>query len=153
MEIEYTVAPSTRGGVGLFATTKLRRGQRLWRCDKTSTTNHDRHSLLQRLEPLSDRDKKELLEHLYTWDGKVVEILDDAKLWNHSRTNQNTGNHPDGDGDGLGDGVSSYALRDIEAGEELLDDYSSYARLEWFESLCVAHGARSCVALGDSIGD
>ena len=153
MEIDYTVAPSTRQGKGLFAKQRVKRGERIWRCDDQSTKTHDRQSLTDKLQTLSTQDKTRLLEHLYTWDGKVVEILDDAKLWNHSRKHQNTGNHPDGDGDGLGDGVSSYALRDIEAGEELLDDYSSYARLEWFESLCVAHGARSCVAVGDSIAD
>ena len=36
----------------------------------------------------------------------VIEILDDAKIWNHFHK-PNTGNHPD---DGAGDGVSSYAL-------------------------------------------
>ena len=47
---------------------------------------------------------------------EVIEIVGDGKYWNHSRTAQNTGNHPD---EGMGDGVSSYAWRDIAAGEEL----------------------------------
>ena len=81
----------------------------------------------------------------------MLEVVGDGKYWNHSRTRQNTGsggrsgeecgrrlslacprlrtgNHPDGDGEGRADGVSSYALRDIEAGEELLDDYALCAR-------------------------
>eukprot|EP01052_Picozoa_sp_SAG31_P011094 SAG31_NODE_621_length_13502_cov_18.057002_7_plen_62_part_00 len=35
-----------------------------------------------------------LLEHVYTWEGEVIEIIGDGKYWNHARTGQNTGNHP-----------------------------------------------------------
>ena len=107
----------------------------------------------------------DLLEHVYTWQGEVVEIMGDGKYWNHARTGQNTGNHPEG----KGDGVSSYATRDIDAGgspaparrcarashtarrragEELFDDYSSYDRLPWFEKICREAGAASCVEVG-----
>ena len=86
----------------------------------------------------------DLLEHVYTWEGEVVEIIGDGKYWNHARTGQNTGNHPDG----KGDGVSSYATRDLAAGEELFDDYGSYDRLPWFEQMCREAGAASCVEVG-----
>ena len=68
----------------------------------------------------------DLLEHVYTWQGEVVEIMGDGKYWNHARTGQNTGNHPDGSPPG--DGVSSYALRDIAPGEELLIDCAPRVR-------------------------
>ena len=49
---------------------------------------------------------------------------DDAYLWNHAAS-PNTGNHPDGDGDG----VSSYALRDIEAAQTELQALASARRM------------------------
>ena len=45
------------------------------------------------------------------------------------------------DGEAAGDGVSSYALRDIPAGEELTDDYTTYHELPWFEVRSVALGS------------
>ena len=104
-------------------------------------------------------EKKDLLEHVYPWDGLVVEILDDGKMWNHSVTKRNSGDHPEGDAStgggratvgagghgwgllkprlasGPGDGHSSYAIRDIEAGEEFLDNYALYDELSWFEAV------------------
>ena len=107
--------------------------------------------------------------------AQVYEILDDGKYFNHAKAGhaQNTGDHPDGPSAGdvrtttrtctndndadrpflntrrvPAQGVSSYALRDLAAGEELLDDYSLYDRLPWFEALCAEHGAVSCVAVG-----
>lgn len=52
------------------------------------------------------------------------QILDDAKMWNHSET-PNTGLPPAGDALGYCF-ESSYAIRDIKSGEELLDDYGIY---------------------------
>ena len=97
---------------------------------------------------MSKEEQVELCEHVYSWEGKVIEILDDAKYWNHATTasGQNTGNHPDWPAEG--DNESSYALRDIEAGEELTDDYSSYDELTWYEQICKEVGASSCVSVG-----
>jgi len=62
--------------------------------------------------------------HVYMFDGLVNEILDDGCYWNHSDT-PNTGA-------GVGEyEVSSAALRDIAAGEELLDDYGTYEYPAW----------------------
>ena len=74
-----------------------------------------------------------------------MEVIGDGKYENHSHVNQNTGNHPDG----LGDGESSYALRDIEVGEELLSDYSIYEKIDWFEDICAKKGANSCIKIGN----
>ena len=86
-----------------------------------------------------------MLVHMYSYEGKVMEIKGDAKYWNHSHVNANTGEHPDGGGDPDID----YALRDIEVGEELLSDYSSYPPIDWFEEICKKHGAESCVKIGN----
>jgi len=150
MQIPYVARESTISGIGLFATEAIARGTLLWRCDEQSVREHDEPSLRARIAGMTPKERTDFLEHVYTWEGKVVEILDDGKLWNHSRVKQNTGNHPD---PGAGDGVSSYALRDIEPGEELLDDYSAYDRLEWFEKLCAEVGSRSCKVVGDELVD
>jgi hypothetical protein len=73
-------------------------------------------------------------------------MLDDAKMWNHA-ADPNTGNHPDEES-GAGDGMSSYARRDIAAGEELTDDYATYETIDWYESICKEYAAISCVNVG-----
>jgi len=147
-EVPYAIGTSAIAGIGVFATTPLARGTLLWRADSRSQVVHTEATLRERLASLSSTEAIELLEHVYCWEGEVLEVVGDGKYWNHSRTRQNTGNHPDGDGEGRGDGVSSYALRDIEAGEELLDDYALYPTIPWFEALCEAHGAQSCTSVG-----
>jgi len=143
--VPYELKPSPVAGTGIFATEAIARGTLLWKCDDESCITHTETSLRARLAALDKEAATELLEHVYTWEGEVIEIVGDGKYWNHSHTAQNTGNHPD---EGMGDGVSSYAWRDIAVGEELLDDYASYASLPWFEALCKEYGAQSCVSVG-----
>lgn len=146
--VPYELRPSPIAGVGIFAACHISRGALLWKADNSSQVVHSEEQLRAKLALLGAQEAIDLLEHIYSWRGEVLEIVGDAKYWNHSRTSQNTGNHPDGDGDGRGDGVSSYALRDIEPGEELLDDYTAYSKVPWFEALCSQHQARSCTSVG-----
>lgn len=145
---EYELRKSEVAGIGIFATAPIPRGALIWRADERSVSKHTAASLMSRIAALSAAEGVDLLEHIYTWGGEAIEIVGDGKFWNHSRAKQNTGCHPDGNGDGRGDGVSSYALRDIEAGEELLDDYAAYDLLPWFEQICTKHGAQSCTSIG-----
>ena len=148
MQIPYHIRSSPIAGSGIFATVPIKRGERVWRYEiGVSVTEHgDEASLRARLKSLSAAEAQELLEHVYTWKGCVIEILDDAKIWNHS-ADHNTGNHPD-EASGQGDGLSSYARRDIKAGEELTDDYATFEDIPWYEALCVEYGASSCVVVG-----
>ena len=59
---------------------------------------------------------------IHSWvDGGVLSYTDDdADYWNHSDS-ANTGFGPGPDSDPY----STYALRDIKKGEELLDDYGT----------------------------
>ena len=61
-----------------------------------------------------------------------VNRLDDANYWNHS-------DKPNTNSDGE-DRMSTYAARDIEAGEELLDDYDTYEYPQWFVDLGKRYG-------------
>ena len=143
----YEVGPSSVAGRGIFATGAIKRGTLVWEYRLgSSVTEHDEDSLRLRLKGMPASEAVDLLEHIYTWNGVAIEILDDAKIWNHA-PNHNTGNHPD-EANGEGDGVSSYARRDIEAGEELTDDYATFGDLNWFEAICVEYGAASCVQVG-----
>ena len=72
--------------------------------------------------------------------SRVRESPSDYRSWRGWTSGQS--------GDAVGDGMSSYALRDIKAGEELTDDYATFEELRWFEAMCEAHGAASCVAVG-----
>lgn len=77
------------------------------------------------------------MDHVYMFDGQLNEILDDGKMWNHSET-PCTGLPPAGAGYCF---ESSYAIRDIKAGEELLDDYGLYEYPAWYDALCAEFGA------------
>lgn len=147
MQVPYEVRDSPIAGRGLFATAPIARGALIWRyAPGSSVVEHDEPSLRARLAGLAAEDVRDLLSHIYCWDGLAIEILDDAKIWNHSVT-PNSGLHPD-PAAGVCDGVSSYALRAISAGEEITDDYVTFAEVEWFERICREHGAESCIAVG-----
>ena len=61
-------------------------------------------------------------------ESRVNEILDDGRYWNHS-DEQNTGFLSGSDPN------STYSLRDINKGEELLDDYGTYYCPAWFKKI------------------
>lgn len=69
-------------------------------------------------------------------DGYLNEILDDGGLWNHSE-NPNTGLGPPGTDTCP---LSSYAVRDIKKGEELLDDYGTYQWPKWHNKILDQYG-------------
>ena len=147
MQVPNELKKSSIAGLGLFATAPIRRGALLWKYDENSVKEYDEAAFRARLAPLSPQEASELCEHVFTWEGRVCEIMDDGKYWNHAKGDkQNTGNHPDGDEHG--DGMSSYALRDIAVGEELTDDYALYDNLPWFEAVCKERNAESCRAVG-----
>ena len=148
MQVPYELKQSPIAGLGIFATAPIARGTLLWKYDENSVKEYEEAALRARLAPLSAAEAVELCEHVFCWEGKVCEIMDDGKYWNHAKgSKQNTGNHPDGDAHG--DGMSSYALRDIAAGEELTDDYALYDKLPWFEAICQERGVTgSCTEVG-----
>jgi hypothetical protein len=76
------------------------------------------------------------MDHVYMFAGQLNEILDDGKMWNHSEA-PCTGLPPAGEAFCF---ESSYAIRDIRAGEELLDDYGLYEYPPWYDALCAEFG-------------
>ena len=147
MQVAHEVRSSAIAGRGIFLLAPVRRGTLLWRYKPgESVVEHDEASLRSRLRvQLTKQQAVDLLEHVYPWRGKVVEVLDNGKYWNHSML-PNSGTHPDGEGKWN----HSYALRDIETGEELTDDYTLYdeAGAPWLEELCKEYEACSCTECG-----
>jgi SET domain-containing protein len=83
----------------------------------------------------SQEERIDWLEHVYGDGGFINEIEDDGKFVNHSETPNSSikiGTDP----------MSSYALRDIKAGEEIIEDYGIYEEPEWFQKLIDEIGAK-----------
>jgi hypothetical protein len=93
-----------------------------------------------RLSEVSREEAAYILDHVYGDETKVCEILDEGRLWNHSDA-PNTGSSrvfapgsPDHDYEG------TYSMRDIQPGEEFLDDYGKYQYPPWLSKLRAEFG-------------
>ena len=141
MQCAYEVRDSSIAGKGLFATEPIAKGSLLWKySDESVRTFTSAEELRAHFATLSRDEIVEFLEHAYCWEGKVCEILDDGKYWNHSKS-PNTGLLPE-------DENSSFALRDIAPGEELLDNYAEHDMINWYEAICVEYGVTSVLSIG-----
>merc|ERR1711934_409960 len=117
-------------GKGLFLLEPVAKGALIWRYREGENILCFRNEAETRkhLDSMaSDADRKDFLSHAYHDGGALNLILDDGGLWNHS-DNPNTGGGPDM--------LSSYALRNLEVGEELRDDYATYEHPAWLVALC-----------------
>ena len=141
--IRYSVRESAYGK-GLFADHFIPAGTLLWKyasgpkgatgVNVWSYTNEaETRARLAELEPAA---AEFFMDHVYAFEGKLNEILDDGHYWNHSET-PNTGLPPVNGGGYCVE--STYAVRDIQPGEELLDDYGTYAYEPWYDALCKEH--------------
>lgn len=125
------VRPSPVHGLGVFARVDIPKGTVWWRARpgrdvllinqaQYLTLKHSRHS------PTSSA----LLEAIYTYsyysaaDDALILILDHARYTNHS-FQPNSDVYPE---PGV---IGSIALRDIKAGEEIMEDYSLFDHCPW----------------------
>ena len=120
-------------GLGLFATEDIPKGAMIWNFNPPGNvrTFKNAEEISDHLSKLSPEEATFFMGHVYMFDGLVNEILDDGCYWNHSDT-PNTGNSADCE--------SSYAIRDIKAGEELLDDYGTYEYPAWLMAVFDKYG-------------
>lgn len=132
--VGYVVRQGAYGN-GLFAAHAIPSGTLLWKYRRGARGDASANVLAvrtesearARLQELTQEERVYWMDHVYMFDGVLNEILDDGKLWNHSET-PCTGLPPPGE---EYDFESSYAIRDIAEGEELLDDYGLYEYPEW----------------------
>jgi len=132
-QVKYEVR-ETPLGKGVFVLEPVKQGSLIWRYKKDENVICFRgeEETLAHLEKLSSyEDRRYFLEHSYNDGGMLNHILDDGKLVNHSETpNAGAGSEP----------LSTCALRDIEKGEELREDYATYEYSAWFLDLCKEYG-------------
>ena len=121
-------------GQGLFAKEFISKGTLIWKYVKGVNVNtyYTLEDIQKRLDCLSKDEQDFFMSHVYLFDGCMNEITDDGCYWNHSET-PNTGSAlfyaPDTCW------YSSYAIQDIQPGEQLFDDYGTYEYPEYFIKL------------------
>ncbi|RKG93628.1 SET domain-containing protein [Corallococcus carmarthensis] len=112
LRVKTSVKPSRIQGLGLFAEERIPRGTVIWAFDQP---------LDQRYWPgdvarMSAAAKAFLARYAYCERGTLVLCGDHARFMNHSDV-PNCGNNASR--------TATVAVRDIEPGEELTDDYTS----------------------------
>jgi hypothetical protein len=111
-------------GKGLYAVHHIPAGTLMWKYQSGprgapnvnvwSYTSEE--SARTRLGEVSKEDASYIMDHVYMFDGRLNEITDDGKLWNHSET-PNTGLPPKGEEYCF---ESTYSIKDIQPGEQFL---------------------------------
>jgi uncharacterized protein len=104
-------------GVGLFAAERITKGTVVWRLNPLIDTQLTEAQIASLEAPA--REQIEKYTYLDRVLGRYVLCGDDARFFNHSEQ-PNCHDLPDEQGG------TTVAARDIEAGEELTSDYSSF---------------------------
>ena len=117
--VKTKIGPSQIDGIGLFADEFIPRGTIIWRF----TPGFDLRFTLETLANFP----RQVQEHIYKYGWKSARpdhychASDHAKVFNHAESPNALSEHHDGEEE-----VITVALRDIERGEEITDDYSAY---------------------------
>jgi len=108
-------------GIGLFAGEFIKKGTKIWEF----TPNFDLKFTKQQVE-LFPTNIKEYMD-MYAWLSKKTNLYcfssDNGKFFNHSKDNNVQSYYFDDQEE-----VITFALRDINPGEEIVDDYSSFEK-------------------------
>ena len=134
-QIEYEIKNSPGRGCGIYTKEFIPQNTLIWKFQKGANVRlfKGEEAVRFHLAAMSKDERIDWLTHVYMFDGYINEILDDGKMWNHSEMPNTYSGY-------LGDWDSTYAKRNIEIGEELLDDYGAYEYSEWFLKLCMEYG-------------
>ncbi len=118
MRVKTYLAKSKIHGMGIFAAERIKAGTVVW----TFTAGRDLVLTRAELTRTPKKILKFLQRYLYlSKDGDYILCCDNAKFFNHSKSPNTISSSGD-----------TIAQRDIEIGEELLDDYTSFAEaIEW----------------------
>lgn len=131
--IKTLVKTSPIAGLGLFADEDIKQGEIIWRYDPQTCALFTKEQVDTLLT--SAQNAESIRYYLtYGWYvsqlGGIVVCLDNGRFVNHS-PESNLGQI-----NAIDDGWRySFALRDIEKGEELTENYSTYDSSEWFNDL------------------
>ena len=111
--VDTEVRPSTIHGLGLFTVEAIKAGTPVWRHADGCEFHIARHVV----EKLPEPGRSNVKHFAYLFEDQYVVSGDNTRYINHS-TEPNVG---------AGGKIDEFvALRDIEAGEELLEDYRTF---------------------------
>ncbi len=117
--VKTTIGPSKIHGIGLFADEFIPKGTSIWKF----TPGFDLKFTKEQIDSFSS-PLKEYLD-MYCWISKKSKLYcfssDNGKYFNHSKTPNVLSAYYDDEEE-----VVTKAIRDIEIGEEILDDYNSF---------------------------
>jgi SET domain-containing protein len=120
MLVKTTVKESRIHGLGLFADQFIPKGTEIWKF----TPGFDQKFTREQIE--SFPDLLQIYIYKYSWRGKKSKLYcfssDNGKYFNHSKAPNVLSEEREAEEE-----VVTVALRDILEGEEILDDYSSFA--------------------------
>jgi hypothetical protein len=111
-------------GKGLYATHFIPAGTLMWKYQSGARGGANVNvwsyaseaECRARLAEATAEEAAYIMDHVYMFDGRLNEITDDGKLWNHSEA-PNTGLPPKGEGYCF---ESTYSIKDIQPGEQFL---------------------------------
>ena len=121
MQIPYELKDAGMGiGDGLFSLENLPSGTIVWKFTAGVNVNiYNGEEAAEYLEKFKDiRDAQRWLDLTYGFKGNLCEITDDGKYMNHC-TSPNCRTRENGD---------TYTIREIEAGEQLFEDYTVFGK-------------------------
>lgn len=132
----------------MFATRKIPQGTLIWEASEDNCNYYKtEQEVREHLDKLTHEEVLDFLEHAYCGEFGVIDILDDGRYWNHSKT-PNTGGPPAGEED-TAPVEATWAVRDIQEGEELLDNYIAYEIFDWYERICDEYDTESLAIIGE----
>lgn len=114
LRIKAFPAPSTTHGLGLFAGQDLREGQIIWQFNPFFDQVLGKRKFISLCRTLDDNALEHVLSSTYKRHNRYYYLSDNARFINHDEQRCNVM---------LIDDHAEVALRDIRAGEELLENY------------------------------
>ena len=124
-------------GIGVFATQFIPANTQLYEYEGKTYTEEKAIALLDSMS--SHEERQYWLVHVYGLNGKLAYCSNDGGLINHSY-DPTIGRLPDWDESSEID--HAYAIRDIQKGEELTQDYRTFIDPPFFLDVCKKYGIK-----------
>eukprot|EP00744_Colponema_vietnamica_P002951 GILI01004575.1.p1 GENE.GILI01004575.1~~GILI01004575.1.p1 ORF type:complete len:148 (-),score=26.98 GILI01004575.1:175-618(-) len=119
MNYLYEIKESPGKGLGIFTREFIPQGAIIWEYEKDRELEIQDEDLNSFVEEMSEADRYEVLSHGFCWGTRFNSLSNsDMRFMNHSRTPNSLFNETTNG--------CSIAIRDIQAGEELTENYGLY---------------------------
>jgi len=132
-QVRYKIDAVPDKGWGIVLEQEVKKGEPVWAFKGEGKTHafHDEATVRAKLQvlaknPRSHESMRFFLNHIFGWDGRIIELIGDCRFMNHSSTPVI----------GTTDGETWVALRDLSRGEEIVDNYETYSNPDWYVDLC-----------------